>query len=57
MASVSLRYFSKPERKRDRKEERLRERQNEQGGGKKKEEEETAGLKWKTTVFHMQFNK
>lgn len=53
MASVSLRYFSKPERKRDRKEERLRERQNEWGGGKKKEVEETAGLKWKTTVFHM----
>lgn len=39
MASVSLRYFSKPERKRDRKEERLRERHNEWSGGKKREEE------------------
>lgn len=29
MASVSLKYFSKPERERDRKERRLRKRQNE----------------------------
>lgn len=39
MASVSLKYFSKPERERDRKERRLRKRQNEWGGGKKRGEE------------------
>lgn len=39
IASVSLKYFSKPERERDRKERRLRKRQNEWGGGKKRGEE------------------